>query len=247
MTPFSQIVADAKVRLSSAPAEEWLQWAASRFAPRAGISCSFGGPGGIVLAHMTYRLGLALPLLFVDTEFLFAETYRLKKTLETTWGLEVRTARPSLSPTEQARAFGDRLWEKDPDRCCRLRKVEPMQELLSDIDCWITALRRDQSASRAQVEYVEVHVLADGREIVKLNPLCRWTRRDVWDYIIRHRLPYNPLLDQGYKSLGCTHCTVPAEGADERAGRWQGHAKTECGLHTFTQRRSGRGCDGSGE
>lgn len=236
--------------LSDATPEELLSWAAERFGPRAAISCSFGGPGGIVLAHMAHRLGLPLPLLFVDTGFLFPETYRLKATIEDAWGLVVRTARPRLSPDEQAAAFGERLWERDPDGCCRMRKVEPMQELLADLDCWITALRRDQSPTRAAVEPVELHRLPGGREIVKLNPLCHWTRRDVWSYVALHRLPYNPLLDQGYRSLGCVQCTArvdACDGAGERAGRWQGHAKTECGLHTFTEKRSGRGCGDSGE
>lgn len=247
MTRLREKMREAKSQLSSATPEQLLAWAVESFSPRVGISCSFGGPGGIVLAHMASLLDRPIPLLFVDTDFLFPETYRLKETLQDEWGLVVKTARPRLSKEEQAAVHGDRLWERDPDLCCELRKVQPIKELLEDLDCWITSIRRDQSPSRANVEVFELHTLADGREILKLTPLCHWTRQDVWKYVTEHRLPYNPLLDQGYKSLGCTHCTAPVEDGDERAGRWKGRAKTECGLHTFTQRGSGRGFGGAGE
>ena len=240
MASFVELFNDAQERLATATPEQLLAWASDTFSPRVGISCSFGGPGGIILAHMAYRLGRRIPLLFIDTDFLFPETYELKESLRAKWGLAIRTARALLSEGEQAAIHGDRLWERDPDRCCEIRKVRPMVELLQDLDCWITSLRRDQSPSRADTETFELHRLADGREILKLNPLCHWTRKDVWRYVAEHKLPYNPLLDQGYKSLGCTHCTAPVDGGDERAGRWHGHAKTECGLHTFTQGVSGR-------
>lgn len=232
---FAKIREDAATKLQGAPAERLLAWAAGTFGPRAGVSCSFGGPGGIVLAHMLYRLGLRLPLIFIDTGFLFPETYQLKEELEAKWGLVIKTGRPALSPAQQALQHGERLWERDPDRCCAIRKVQPMAELLQELDCWITPLRRDQSPTRAAIDTLELHRLSDGREILKLNPLAHWTRSQLWAYVFRHKLPYNPLLDRGYRSIGCTHCTAPVEAGDERAGRWQGHAKTECGLHTFTE------------
>jgi len=225
----------AAQELAGAPAEEILGWAADTFGSRAAISCSFGGPGGIVLAHMAHQWGLRLPLIFIDTGFLFPETYQLKEELESRWGLLVRTVHPSLSPDEQASRYGDRLWERDPDRCCFLRKVQPMAKVLEGLDCWITPLRRDQGPSRASVEPIELHRLASGRALLKLNPLAHWTRQRLWNYVARHKLPYNPLLDRGFKSIGCVQCTAPAYGDNERAGRWQGHAKSECGLHTFTQ------------
>ena len=216
---------------------EVLRWVWEAYGESAGLSCSFGGPGGLVLAHMAYTAGMRFPILFVDTGFLFPETYALKERLEKEWGLIVRTARPDLSPEEQARLYGDRLWAVDPDQCCSLRKVEPMAKLLEGIDCWLTALRRDQSQTRSQMKRFEVHVTESGTTILKVNPLIDWTRADVWAYVVRHGVPYNPLLDQGYTSLGCIHCTTRASGDDERSGRWVGHAKTECGLHTFTRTR----------
>lgn len=235
-----RVAQDAQRRFASAAPEELLAWAAATFAPRVALSCSFGGPGGIVLAHMVHRLDLPIPLVFIDTGFLFPETYKLKEHVEKTLSVACITVAPALSPDEQAARYGDRLWERDPDQCCHLRKVEPMARILETVDCWITALRRDQSPTRAHIEPVELHRLNGGRAILKLNPLAHWTRQEVWKYVSEHGLPYNPLLDDGYKSIGCVQCTARATG-DERSGRWKGHDKTECGLHTFTRELSGRG------
>ena len=215
-----------------------LAWVHETYGDAAGISCSFGGPGGLVLLHMAYSEGLRIPVLFVDTGFLFPETYALKERLEREWSLRIRTAFPSLTPEEQSERFGDNLWLTDPDLCCRLRKVDPMARLLEGVDCWVTALRRDQSPSRAGMKRFEVHVTETGTTILKVNPLIDWTRKDVWSYIVEHNVPYNPLLDRGYGSLGCTHCTAKSLNGDERSGRWPGMPKTECGLHTFTRRRN---------
>ncbi len=215
--------------------QEVMQWVAERFGNRAGLSCSFGGPGGMILAHMASLCEPKIPVLFIDTDFLFPETYTLMKEVKRDWGLVVRTRRAALSPQEQSERHGPRLWERQPDLCCHLRKVEPMKALLQGVDCWVTGLRRDQSATRANTQLLEAHTLEDGREILKVNPLVAWTRKDVWAYIHEHHVPYNRLLDEGFTSLGCTHCTARATGTDERAGRWKGSAKTECGLHTFTR------------
>ena len=162
---------ETRRELAQASAVDVMAWVAATFGERAGLSCSFGGPGGIVLAHMAAHCEPRIPLLFIDTDFLFPETYALKAHLEQAWGLTVRTGRPRLTPEEQELAHGPALWARDPDLCCHLRKVEPMKELLADLDCWVTALRRDQSRSRAQVQLLEVHTLDDGREILKVNPL----------------------------------------------------------------------------
>lgn len=233
------MVSEAERRaLSRAPAHEVMAWVAQTFKERAGLSCSFGGPGGVVLAHMAAQLEPKIPILFIDTDFLFPQTHALKERVEREWGLKVLTARSRLSPREQEEQYGPSLWARDPDLCCHLRKVEPMKELLQRFDCWVSAIRRDQSSTRADAELIETHVLDDGREIVKVNPLIHWTRRDVWAYIAEHDVPYNALLDDGYSSLGCVQCTRrSAGGGDERAGRWPGTGKTECGLHTFTRMR----------
>lgn len=230
-----QWVAAQAQALDSAPPEELLRWTVDTFGPRAGLTCSFGG-GGLVLAHLAARVAPELPVIFIDTDFLFPETVALKDEFVRRYGLNLVELHPQQTPEEQAAAHGDRLWERDPDLCCALRKVEPMERALQGLDAWITGLRQDQSDARAGVAPLEYHALPGGRPLLKVLPLARWTRAQVWSYILEQGVPYNPLLDQGYKSLGCTHCTRPvAAGEDERAGRWSGRGKTECGLHTFTR------------
>lgn len=188
----------------------------------------------MVLLHMLSQMEVKVPVVFLDTDFLFPETLKLRDEVAERYDLEVLTYRPTLSPEEQAEAYGERLWERDPDRCCRLRKVEVMARAAEELqlEAWITALRRDQGETRRGIGNVAYQEIAPGRWLTKVFPLATWTRQDVWAYIARHRVPYNPLLDQGYSSLGCIQCTVPSTG-DERAGRWPGQKKTECGLHTF--------------
>lgn len=224
------------------PAEQILLWAVEQFAPRAVLTCSFGG-GGIVLAHMLSLRRPDVPVLFLDTGYHFDETLEFKDEFAKRFGLRVITQQPALSVNEQDAQYGSRLYERDPDQCCHMRKVEPMAAALRFLDaaCWIAALRRDQSRTRRDVDIVERHELEDGRIVVKVHPLANWTKQDVWRYIHGHQLPYHPLLDDGYTSIGCYPCTVPAlPSGDERSGRWPGSSKTECGLHTFTSRASDR-------
>ena len=191
---------------------------------RVALSASFGG-GGIVLAHMVSRIDARVPVLFLDTGFHFPETVAFKERFAQRYGVHVVDLSTALDATSDA------LYRTDPDRCCRIRKVEPMQRALADFDLWITALRRDQSETRRWVDVVEVHEVG-GRSILKAMPLAHWTRRDVADYLAAHDVPSHPLLERGYTSIGCWPCTRPTvEGESERAGRWSGTAKTECGLH----------------
>lgn len=229
------LFAEAEQTLCDADPERILAWAGERFGERAGISCSFGGPGGVVLAHMAAQVAPRCRILFIDTGFLFPETYELLQTLQERLGLNIVIGKPALTPAHQEALHGPRLWERDPDLCCHLRKVEPMVRLLTEVDCWVTALRRDQSPTRSKNRRFELHRVGPDHVVLKVNPLADWSRADVWRYIHRHDLPYNRLLDDGYSSLGCIHCTARSNGPDERAGRWQGKPKTECGLHTFTQ------------
>lgn len=220
---------------AEATPEAVIAWAASHFS-RIALSCSFGGPGGLVLGHMVSQWAPHIPLLFIDTNFLFPETYALRQVFAEQYGLRILDYSPKLTPQEQAFLHGDRLWERHPNACCAIRKVEPMQRALTQLDAWITALRRDQSPTRADVEIVETHFTNDGRSIKKINPLAYWTRQQVWDYLIEHNVPCNPLLQDGYKSLGCRFCTRRVDSQEEeRAGRWPGSGKKECGLHTFTR------------
>lgn len=215
-------------------AAEILSESIEEFSPRIALSCSFGGPGGMVLLHLLSQLKMKAPVIFLDTQFLFPETLTLRDEIVERYGLEVLTYQPKLNPDQQAEAYGDALWARDPDQCCNMRKVAPMQQAIEDLqlDAWVTALRRDQSATRQDIGAIRYQTLPSGRIMAKVHPLANWTRSDVWKYIHQHQIPYNPLLDQGYQSLGCTHCTEVSSGT-ERSGRWSGHGKTECGLHTF--------------
>jgi phosphoadenosine phosphosulfate reductase len=211
---------------TEAGAETLLHWAAESFPGRGFLSVSFGG-GGLVLAHMISRLGLDIPVVFLDTGLHFAETYVFRNQFTTRY----RLRRLDLEPV---RDVGP-LFRTDPESCCRTRKVEPMARLLDRFDLWITAIRRDQGAEREQVAVIDEVELGGGRRTVKLNPLAEWTRDQIESYLDRHEVPRHPLASRGYASIGCWPCTRPiAIGAPERSGRWVGREKTECGLHNRT-------------
>ena len=224
------VIAAEGARLRRASAEDILAWAAARFGGRLALTLSFSGPGGVVLAHMVASIDRSIPVLFLDTGFLFPETVALRDTVAERYGLTVVTLTPETDPGP--------LYMTDPDACCAIRKVEPMQRALTRYDAWASALRRDQSATRADTDVIEYHDSERGA-VVKVHPLALWSRDDVWSYIRKYDVPYHPLLERGYASIGCWPCTRPTGVAeDERAGRWSGTQKTECGLHTFTKRGS---------
>jgi len=218
---------------------EQLAWAWERFGPRAAVGTSFQG-AGLVMLHLARQQGLAFPVFTLDTGLLFPETLALKKRLEDFFGLAIEALQPDLTVEEQADVHGPELWARNPDLCCTVRKVLPLRDKLTDLDCWITGLRRQQSDTRADIGVVEVYVFDEdsGREIVKFNPMADWTRDAVWDYLRQHHIPYNPLHDQGYRSIGCLPCTRKSgNGENERAGRWTGFNKVECGIHTFMPKK----------
>jgi phosphoadenosine phosphosulfate reductase len=185
----------------------------------------------VVLAHLISRIDRSVPVIFLDTRFHFRETYEFKRRFAQRYGLNLVELKPLTDPGP--------LYKTDPDRCCFIRKVEPLERAIVAFDAWISAVRQDQSETRRATELVEYHEVND-HPIVKVFPLARWSRADVWRYIRENGVPYHPLLDQGYTSIGCWPCTRPtAPGEAERAGRWSGSGKTECGLHTFTAKREG--------
>lgn len=200
--------------------EALLAWTAARWAPRVALATGFGAEG-CVLVDMIARARLPIGIFTLDTGVLFPETLALWRRLEERYGVVIRAERPLDAP--------DRLWERDPERCCEIRKVRPLERALSGLDAWVTAIRRDQTPDRASAGRVE----DDGRfGIVKVNPLVAWTAEDVAAYVRAHDVPVNPLHARGYPSIGCHPCTTPvAPGESARAGRWRGLAKTECGLH----------------
>lgn len=220
--------------------ESILNWAWARFHGRAAIGTSFQA-SGLVIMHLAKANALPFPVFTLDTGLLFPETLALRERLETFFSCRIEAVAPAETVAEQADTHGPELWARDPDLCCTLRKVQPLRGKLARLDCWITGLRRDQSAQRADTAVLEAFELEPGagREVFKLNPLAAWTREMVWDYVRQHGIPYNPLHDQGIRSIGCQPCTRRAgAGEHERAGRWTGFEKTECGIHTFLAKRA---------
>ena len=215
--------------LRDASPEAIVAWTLAAFPDRAALTVSFGG-GGVVLAHILSRIDKTVPVLFLDTGFHFPETLAFKDQFAERYGLNVVELRPRTDPGP--------LYQTDPDRCCWIRKVEPLQHALTGYDAWISAVRGDQGHTRASVDVLEYHEAA-GHAVVKVFPLAGWSRDAVWRYIREQDIPYHPLLDQGYTSIGCWPCTrATRPGEPERAGRWSGLEKTECGLHTFTVKAS---------
>jgi phosphoadenosine phosphosulfate reductase len=217
--------------------EEILRWTFSVFAPeKVAISTAFG-PEGCALVAMAAKVHPGVKVFTIDTDFLFEESVALRQRFLERYPIELQVSKGTLTLAEQNRRHGLNLWQRDTDQCCALRKVEPTKRALHGLDAWIAGVRRDQSATRAATEIVELYDRDGEPPLVKVNPLARWTRKDTWDYLLAEGVPYNPLLDQGYKSIGCWPCTQPvAADADERAGRW-GAKKAECGIHTFMARK----------
>ncbi len=216
------------IALETAEPVEVLRWAVERYSPRLTFATGFG-PEGCVLIDLIGRHNLPIDLFTLDTGLLFPETRELWTKLENRYGVTIRGVSPVQTVNEQAATHGDKLWERLPDRCCTLRKVFPLRAELSKVDAWVTALRREQTRERADAAIVEWD---EKFEIAKINPLVRWTKSDVWAHLKAHDVPYNRLHDKGYPSIGCTHCTTAVHnGEDDRAGRWRGTVKTECGLH----------------
>ncbi len=205
-----------------------LQWSLETFSDQVAQVTSFGPTGMVILAHLA-RLAPGSRVITIDTELLFEETYALWETVQERFPIHLDIRQTPLTLKGQAELYSPNLWQTNPDLCCHLRKVIPQQVLLAGLDGWITGLRRDQSPTRAKLPFIEW----DKRSgLVKLNPLADWSRGQVWKYILEYNLPYNPLHDQGYASIGCTPCTRPTTNeSDERSGRWQGSQKTECGIH----------------
>lgn len=219
----------------SAPLVDILRWCWEEYGERAAIGTSFQG-AGLVVMHTAWANGFRFPVFTIDTGLLFPETLELKAAIESRLGIQIEALVPEQTVDQQAAEYGPELWKTNPDLCCSLRKVIPLQKKLSELDVWITGLRRQQSETRDATKIVELYhfdVLRD-RYIVKLNPMAAWTREDVQAYIREHDLPVNALTAKGYRSIGCRPCTRPtAEGESERAGRWTGFDKSECGIHTF--------------
>ena len=208
--------------------EEILRWAVKQFQPGLTHACSFGGPSGMVILDMVMKIDPTVEVFYLDTDFLFPETYKLRDICEARYTFKPIGFKSLITVEEQAEKYGEALWLRDPDACCNLRKVEPNQRALVGKTAWLSGIRRDQSETRREVRIVEWDAKFD---LVKIAPLAGWSEKQVWSYIMTHDVPYNELHDRNYPSIGCTNCTKPVNpGDDPRAGRWQGFDKTECGI-----------------
>ncbi len=208
--------------------QEVLSWASETYGDKLAIVTSFQITG-IVTLHMMRSIAPRTPVLTLDTGLLFPETRDLIDRLESQFGLDLRRIKPRQTPDQQARDYGDRLWERNPDRCCHIRKTIPLRDALVGFDAWLTGLRRDQSANRAETPII----IRDARSgLIKIAPFAHWSEDRLWQYIRDHDLTYNPLHDTGYPSIGCWTCTKAISvDEDRRSGRWANRSKTECGIH----------------
>lgn len=207
--------------------DDLLHWGAEFFGNTIVLGTGFG-PSGVVLIHKISELQLHVNVFCLDTNLLFKETYSLWKKIEDRFNIRIESISPILTLEGQAKRHKEELWKTDPDKCCHLRKVLPLQKYLSNKKAWITGLRRSQSEMRKDVGKIEWD---PANKVYKLNPLADWTHADIWEYIDQHNLPYNPLHDEGYPSIGCIPCTEPSKDQNERSGRWKNLEKTECGIH----------------
>ncbi len=225
-----EMAGEAADTLEGKPADKVLAWAAA-VVPRFVVTSSFGAESAVLL-HLLSTVAPEVPVLFLDTGLHFGSTMTFRRELARDLGLSVVDVRPELSVSQQAQRYGERLWERDPDTCCGLRKTTPLRRVLGSFDGWATGVRRVQTPERAATPVVEARE-HDGRWLVKVAPLAGWTDTEMDDYLIAHGLPRHPLVDEGYASIGCEPCTAKvAPGADPRAGRWASFdGKTECGIH----------------
>jgi phosphoadenosine phosphosulfate reductase len=206
-----------------------LKWSYGHYGKEIVYACSFGIEG-IVLVDLISKVKPDATIVFLDTDVHFKETYEtIDRVREKYPQLNIVMKKPALTLVEQAAEYGDKLWEINPNKCCQIRKLQPLNETLAESEAWISGLRREQSETRKHVQFINRD---DKFQSVKICPLIHWTWKDVWRYVHKNDLPYNPLHDRGYPSIGCSHCTAPAFSADDlRSGRWSGQGKTECGLH----------------
>lgn len=211
--------------------QEIVAWAIKEFTPKIAMTSSFGPESGTLL-HMVSLVDKNTPILFLETGYHFPETLAYKDTLIKMFGL-TQVIDLKANPDKRAdfvAAHDGIPYEKDPEACCRINKVEPLQQVIGDYDAWMSGIRRHQTDFRKTIKILEEY---EGQHY-KISPLANFTSRDSWWYRKEHRIPAHPLEEKGYLSIGCSHCTSPIQaGDDERSGRWAGKNKNECGIHTF--------------
>jgi phosphoadenosine phosphosulfate reductase len=224
----SQWFINACNELEGKPPQQILTWAVANFYPKLTMATAFG-PEGNCIIHMLAEIEPRVRIFNLETGYQFAETLELRERLKRRYGIEVEYIRPETTVEDYEAEYGGPLYVIRPDQCCYDRKVLPLRRAVVGYDAWISAIRKDQTGDRAQASVVHWDAKFD---LVKINPLLAWTKQDVWNFILKNDIPYNPLHDKGYPSIGCWPCTAPVGvGEDDRAGRWRGTGKKECGLH----------------
>jgi phosphoadenosine phosphosulfate reductase len=224
----AQLASVAK-QLEGAHPAEILRWAVETYEENLTLSVSFGNPEGMVLLDMLWRITDKAQVFTLDTGFLFEETVRFREEAMGMYPLALKVLTPELSVEEQVERYGPELYNCKPEICCEIRKIEPQRRFLTNYGAWVTGIRRDQTEQRTNTPIV---AFEEYFGVAKIAPLAAWSADEVREYVRRYEVPLNPLLGMGYRSIGCEPCTRPvAPGEDERAGRWPGLEKTECGLH----------------
>lgn len=226
----TQNLAELAKALESRAPEDILSVAFDLFDPDIAFATAFGAEG-MVLLELLHRVRPRAKVIYIDTQFFFRPTYELIEKARARYPFQWVRLVPELTPEQQAQRYGPELYRRDPEACCRMRKVEPLRKYFAEarLQAWVTSLRREQSPLRADTPVVHRDPVFG---LVKFNPLVRWTWRQVREFLRRNRVPYNVLHDHGYPSIGCWPCTRPVRpGEDFRAGRWSGTPRTECGLH----------------
>lgn len=226
-----EIVA-ANLALEGAKPQDILRWAVDKFYPRLTMATAFGAEGCCII-HMLAEIQPKVRIFNLDTGYQFPETLELRERIKTKYGIEVEYVRADTTVAQYEEKHGGPLYVLQADQCCHDRKSVPLKRAIVGYEAWISGIRGDQTSERRQASIVQWDAKF---ELVKFNPLLRWTKKDVWAFITKNDVPYNPLHDRGYPSIGCWPCTrAISEGEDERAGRWSGSAKKECGLHIPVQ------------
>jgi phosphoadenosine phosphosulfate reductase len=221
-----KLAAQAAQSLAGAPAQDVIEWAAQTFGSRLCITSSMTDA---VIIHLVSKQVPGIDVLFLDTGYHFPETIGTRDAVSAVYPVNVVNVTPPTTVAEQDAGLGPRLYSRNPDLCCYLRKVVPLEQSLAPYDAWITGVRRDETDARSDTSVVSWD---PQREMVKVNPIVEWSQQEVDDYIAENGVLVNPLVYDGYPSIGCRTCTVKvADGADPRSGRWAGTAKTECGIH----------------
>ncbi|MFV0406671.1 MAG: phosphoadenylyl-sulfate reductase [Propioniciclava sp.] len=222
-----QLATEAGSRLATADAHTVLAWAAETFGDALAVACSMAGD--TVVPHLAAQQAPGVDVLFLQTGYHFPETIGTRDALASSADITLVDVWPIQTVAEQDADYGSQLHDRDPARCCALRKVEPINRELASYEAWVTGLRREDSPLRTDTPVVEWD---SAHQMVKINPIAAWSFDELLDYASAHGVPVNLLLTEGYPSIGCAPCTRPvADGEDPRAGRWAGLAKTECGLH----------------